>query len=47
MPSDKVATNVKAYTIADIQTAKKQLDAPDQFVRPESLDGVKSLLGKL
>jgi hypothetical protein len=40
------ASNVRAYTMADIQTARAELEALSQ-VRPELLKCTKSLLGKL
>jgi hypothetical protein len=43
----KGATNIKAYSMADVQTARKPLDQLAEFMKPESVDKVKSLLGKL
>jgi hypothetical protein len=43
----KGASNIKAYSMADVQTAKKQLDTLAQVVKPENLEGVKSLIAKL
>jgi hypothetical protein len=43
----KGASNIRAYSMADVQTARKQLDQIAEFMKPESVDKVKSLLGKL
>ena len=43
----KGASNIKAYSMVDVQKARKQLDQIAQFMKPESVDKVKSLLGKL
>jgi hypothetical protein len=43
----KGASNVRAYSMVDVQTARKQLDQIAEFMKPESVDKVKSLLGKL
>ncbi len=43
----KGASNIRAYSMADVQTARKQLDQIAEFTKPESVDKVKSLLGKL
>jgi hypothetical protein len=43
----KGASNIKAYSMADVQTARKQLNQISEFMKPESVDKVKSLLGKL
>jgi len=45
--SGKGASNIRAYSMADVQTARKQLDQIAEFMKPESVDKVKSLLGKL
>jgi len=47
VPLGKGASNIKAYSMADVQTARKQLDQIAEFMKPESVDKVKSLLGKL
>jgi len=39
--------SVKAYTVADLQEAEKQLDNLSQVVKPESLKKVRSLVEKL
>jgi hypothetical protein len=44
--SGKGASNVRVYTMTDVQTARAELEALSQ-VRPELLKGTKSLLGKL
>ena len=41
------ASAIQKYTMADIQTARKQLDTLAQVVRPENLEDVKSLIAKL
>ena len=41
------ASAVQKYTMADVQTANEQLEALAKFVRPESVDRVRSLLEKL
>lgn len=43
----KSTSNIRAYSMADVQTARKQLDQIAEFMKPESVDKVKSLLGKL
>jgi hypothetical protein len=43
----KGASNVRTYSMADVQTARKQLDQIAEFMKPESVNKVKSLLGKL
>ena len=43
----KGASNIRAYSMADVQTAKKQLDTLAQVVKPENLESVKSLIAKL
>ncbi len=39
--------NVNTYTMNDLQKAKEQLDNLSAVVKPENLEKVKSLLGKL
>ncbi len=39
--------NVKCYTMADVQDAVSELEALNQSARPESLEKVRSLVGKL
>ena len=43
----KGASNIRAYSMADVQTARKQLDQIAEFMKPESVGKVKSLLGRL
>lgn len=43
----KGASNIRAYSRADVQTARKQLDQIAEFMKPESVDKVQSLLAKL
>lgn len=43
----KGASNIKIYTIADVQKAKKQIDTLSQVVRPENLSDVASLVSRL
>ncbi len=43
----KGASNIRAYSMADVQTARKQLDQIAGFMKPESVDKVQSLLAKL
>ena len=43
----KGASNIRAYSMTDILTAKNQLDELAKLVKPENLKDVKSLLGKL
>ena len=45
--SAKGASNIRAYTMADIQTAQGQLDELAKFVKPKSLEKVISLIRKL
>jgi hypothetical protein len=41
------SSNVRTYSMADVKTARKQLDQVAEFMKPESVDKVKSLLEKL
>ena len=44
---DEGASNIKAYTGKDLRAAKNQLTALENFLKPESLEKVKFLIGKL
>ena len=45
--SSKGASNIKRYTMADVQNAVSELEALEKIVRPESLGKVRSLVSKL